>query len=42
MLYCVCSAVLHAPVAGLLARSQYAVVPATGHLGTSLSWVPCV
>jgi hypothetical protein len=29
-------------VAGLLARSQYPEGPATGHLGTSFSWFPCV
>ena len=29
-------------VAGLLARSQYAEGPATGHLGTGFSWFPCV
>jgi hypothetical protein len=38
----VCSAVLHAVVAGLLARSQYPDVPATGHLSTGFSWFPCV
>ena len=27
---------------GLLARSQYPEGPATGHLGTSFSWFPCV
>jgi hypothetical protein len=29
-------------VAGLLARSQYPEGPATGHLGTGLSWFRCV
>jgi hypothetical protein len=38
----VCIAVLHTLVAGLLARSQYPEGPATGHLGTGLSWFPCV
>jgi len=28
--------------AGLLARSQYSEVPATGHLDTGFSWFPCV
>ena len=27
--------------AGLLARSQYSVGPATGHLDTGFSWFPC-
>ena len=27
---------------GLLARSQYSEVPATGHLDTGFSWFPCV
>jgi len=39
---CVCIAVLHTVVAGLLARSQYTEDPATGHLGTGFSWFPCV
>ena len=29
-------------VVGLLARSQYLEGPATGHIGTGLSWFPCV
>jgi len=28
--------------AGLLARSQYSEIPATGHLDTGFSWFPCV
>ena len=41
LLYYVCIA---APTldAGLLARSQYLVGPATGHLDTGFSWFPCV
>ena len=27
--------------AGLLARSQYSEGPATGHLDTGVSWLPC-
>ena len=42
LFYCVCTAVLHTLVAGLLARSQYPEVPTTGHLGTDSSWFPCV
>ena len=38
---CVCT-VLHTLVAGLLARSQYPEGPATSHLGTGVSWFPCV
>jgi hypothetical protein len=34
---CVCIAVLHTLVAGLLARSQYPEGPATGHLGIGFS-----
>jgi hypothetical protein len=41
-LCCVCTAVLHTLVAGLLARSQYPEGPATGHLGTGFSLFPCV
>jgi hypothetical protein len=41
--FAVCSAVLHAVVAGLLANSQYPDGPAlTGHLGTGFSWFPCL
>ena len=40
--YCVCIAVLHTVVAGLLARSQYSESPATGHPDTGFSWFPCV
>jgi hypothetical protein len=42
LFYCVCSAVLHAVVAGLLASSQYPEGPATGHLDTGFSWFLCV
>jgi len=42
LFYCVCIAVLHTLVAGLLARSQYPEGPATGHLDASFSWFPCV
>jgi hypothetical protein len=38
----VCIAVLHTLFAGLLAKSQYPEVPATGHLGTCFSWFPSV
>ena len=41
LLYYVCIAVLTLD-AGLLARSQYAEGPATGHLDTGFSWFPCV
>ena len=36
------TAVLHNLVAGLLARSQYPESPATSHLGTGFSCIPCV
>jgi hypothetical protein len=36
-----CTAVLYAFVAGLLARRQYPESPATGHLDTGFSWFPC-
>jgi len=42
VLLCMCIAVLHTVVAGLLARSQYPEGPATGHHGTGLSWFPSV
>jgi hypothetical protein len=42
LFYYVGTAVLHTLFAGLLARSQYPVGPATGHLGTGFSWFPCV
>ena len=41
LLYYVCIAVLTLH-AGLLARSQYPEGPATGHLDTGFSQVPCV
>ena len=41
LLYYVCIVVLTLD-AGLLARSQYLEVPATGHLDTGFSWFPCV
>ena len=41
LLYYVCIAVLSLD-AGLLARSQYPEVPATGHLDTGFSWFPFV
>jgi len=42
LFYYVCIAVLHTLVVGLLARSQYPEGPATGHLGTGFSLLPCV
>ena len=42
LFYCVCIAVLHTSVAGLLARSHYPEGPATSHLGTGFPWFPCV
>ena len=41
LLYYVCIAVFTLD-AGLLARSQYSEVPATGHFDTGFSWFPCV
>ena len=41
LLYYVCIAVLTSD-AGLLARNQYPEGPATGHLDTGFSWLPCV
>jgi len=41
LLYYVCIAVFTLD-AGLLARSQYLEGPATGHLDTCFSWIPCV
>jgi hypothetical protein len=42
LIYCVCIAVLHTLVAGLLARSQYSEGPATDQPATGFSWFPCV
>jgi len=43
LLYYVCTAVFTLRVdAGLLARSQYSEGPATGHLDTGFSCLPCV
>ena len=42
VIYYVCIAVLHTSVTGLLARSQYSDVRASGHLSTGFSWFPCV
>jgi len=42
LFYCVCFAVLHILVAGLLARSQHPEGPATGHISTGFSRFPCV
>ena len=41
LLYYVCIAVFTVD-AGLLARGQNSEGPATGHLDTGFSWVPCV
>ena len=41
VLYYVCIAVITLD-AGLLARSQYSEGPATDHLDTGFSWLPCV
>jgi len=40
LLYYVCIAVFTLDT-GMLARSQYSEVPATGHLDTGISWFPC-
>jgi hypothetical protein len=42
LFYCVCIAVLHTLIIGLLARSQYPEGPATDHLVTGLFWFPYV
>jgi len=42
LFYYVCTAVLHALVAGLLARSHYPEGSANDHLGIGFSWFPCV
>jgi len=39
--FTVCVAVSHTVVGGLLARSQYSEGPATGHLDTGFSRIPC-
>ena len=42
-LMCICCTFLLFTLdAGLLARSQYSEVPATGHLDTGFSWFLCV
>jgi len=42
LLYCVCVYCCFTLDAGLLVRSQYSEGPATGHLDTGSSWLPCV
>ena len=42
LLYVLCVYCCSYLVAGLLARSQYPEGPATGHLDTGFSWLPCV
>jgi hypothetical protein len=42
LFYCVCTAVLHTLVAGLLARSQYPEGSVNNHLRTGFSWFPYV
>jgi len=41
LLYCVDIDFFFTLDVGLLARSQYAEGPATGHLDTGFSWFPC-
>ena len=43
LLYCVCVCIVVLTLdAGMLASSQYSEGPATGHLDTDSSWLPCV